>query len=280
MKKTFLKYGSLLLFILGSLSCSRLDIAVNWADTYIIYQVDDYFDISSQQSKELKESLKKDFLKIRHEQFNKWAATLRQFNKNILENTLSEEIFHDYFTKTLEASRQLPTYFVNTAVKFIASTNQTQLEHFEKTVRKKNIEDQKKIQNGETARNESRKKYLRWIDMWIGPLSKEQTQLLNQHLNTHPFPAQAQLANKIYILEKFHESRKSPEGLKNFVRNYYNNKYEVENPEYLQALAAYQTELEKFLFQLIQSLNEKQKRTLSENLSEKSSALEKLSVSN
>ncbi|HEY8270823.1 MAG TPA: hypothetical protein VIG33_08020, partial [Pseudobdellovibrionaceae bacterium] len=135
-------------------------------------------------------------------------------------------------------------------------------------------------QNSEKTRNESRKKYFRWIEMWLGPLTKEQTQLLNQHLNQHPFPLQAQIKNKIYILEKFHESRRSPEDLKNFVRNYYNNKYEVQNQEYRQALASYQRELEKFIFQLIQSLNEKQKKLLAENLSEKSTSLEKLSVNN
>ncbi|HEY8270055.1 MAG TPA: hypothetical protein VIG33_04155, partial [Pseudobdellovibrionaceae bacterium] len=144
MRKFLLNFGGLFLCIFGTLSCSRLDIAVNWADTYIVSQVDDYFDLTSQQNKELKESLKKDILKIRQEQFLDWARELRRFNKYILEKNLNEETFHKYFAKALDTTRKLQSYFANTAVKFISTTSPAQLEHFEMTVRKKNVEDQKK----------------------------------------------------------------------------------------------------------------------------------------
>ena len=109
-------------------------------------------------------------------------------------------------------------------------------------------------------------------------LTKGQEQLLNQHLTDTPFPVLAQIKNRNYSLEKFGEARKSTEDLKSFVRNYYNNKYQYEDPEYRQALHSYQAELEKFIFSLIKSMNEKQKKYLSENLSEKASILERLAA--
>lgn len=267
-----------LLCFIGVIGCTRLDIAISWADTYMVSQVDDYFDINSTQSKELKESLKTDIAKVRKEQFVLWAEEMRRFEKAVREGTVTEESFHDYFEKTLNTSRKIQPYFTDSAVKFISTATPDQLEHFERTLRKKNIEDEKKIQNGQKARDESRKKYLRWVEMWIDSLSNDQEQLLNQHLNDDPFPALAQIKNKTYVLEKFHEARKSPEGLKNFVRNYYNNKYQYADPEYQKALTNYQARLEKFMFRLIKSLNEKQKKLLSENLTSKASSLEKLAA--
>jgi hypothetical protein len=263
---------------LGIISCTRLDFAVNWADTYIASQVDDYFDLTSQQNKDLKESLTKDIRRIRKEKFPLWAEHLHRFEKDLRENNLTGERFHKYFVESLETSKTLQPYFTTTAVTFISTATLAQLEHFERTLRKKNIEDKEQIQNRQKARNETRKKYLRWTDLGIDTLSKDQEQLLNQHLNDHPFPAQAQIKNKAYILEKFNEARKSPEGLKNFVRSYYDNKSQLAAPEYRQALGTYQIELEKFIFQLVQSLNEKQKRFLSEQLLEKASSLKKLAA--
>lgn len=269
---------AIILCFTATVSCSKLDVAVSWADTYIVSQVDDYFDIKSTQRKDLKESLKKDIDKIRKEQFPVWAAELRRFEKDVREDTLNEASFHDYFEKTLDTSKKIQPYFADTAVKFISTTTPAQLEHFERTLRKNNVEDEKKIQNGKKTRNETRKKYLRWVEMWIDSLSKDQDQLLNQHLDENPFPALALVKNKNYVLEKLHEARKSPESLKNFVRNYYHNKYQYADPDYQKALVSYQAGLEKFIYSLIKSMNEKQKKLLSESLTEKASSLERLAA--
>lgn len=266
---------SLFCFI-GIISCTRLDIAVNWADTYIASQVDDYFDLSSQQNKDLKNNLKRDLRKIRSEQFPVWAKTLRQLEKEIRSGTLTEAGFATYYRDAIAASQTLLPEFKETALKFISTASSEQLEHFERTIRKKNVENEQKIQNSEQARNDSRKKYLRWIEMWVESLTKDQNQLLNQHLSNDPFPAIAQIKNRNYVLEKFTEARKSPESLQNFVRNYYTDKNQYADPNYTQALANYQSNLEKFGYQLLKSLNEKQKSLLCENLTEKASLLERL----
>jgi len=265
-------------FACGIISCSRLDMAVNWADTYIASQVDDYFDISFEQNKELKESLKKDIQKIRTNEFPQWAKTFRELAGEIRGNTLSEEDFNKYFETTLQASRTIQPVFSETAVKFIASASPEQLTHFERTFSKKNVEYKEKIQNSEKTRNESRKKYIRGIEMGIDSLSKDQDQLLNRHLSENPFPAQALIKNRNHILEKFIEAKKSPESLKTFVRAYYQDKYQFADPEYQQALKKYQTELSKFVFQLFKSLDEKQKSFLCESLAEKAGLLDKMAT--
>lgn len=278
MSKFLLRTVFCLFCTVGIISCTRLDIAVHWADTYIASQVDDYFDLSSQQNKDLKIALKHDIRQIRKAQFPKWASALRQFEKEIHANTLNEENFKRYFRETVDISKKLQPAFTETAVKFITSASSEQLRHFEKALRKKNIENEKKIQNREQARNDARKKYLRGIEMWIDSLSKDQDQLLNRHLNNNPFPIQALTKNRNHVLEKFIEAQKNPDDLKTFVRNYYTDKTQYANPDYQQALKTYHADLEKFSFQLIKSLNEKQKNLLCENLTEKAAILEKLAT--
>ncbi len=280
MKKFLIAFLGISICTFATLSCTRLDIAINWADTYIASQVDDYFDLDYRQNKNLKESLKKDIGKIRKEQFTQWAAELRLFENDLRENTLNQKNFHKYFAETLRAAQKLQAYFINTAMGFISTTTPVQLDHFELTIRKKSIKDEKQIQNSQKTSNESRKKYLTWTSLWIDSLSKDQEQLLNQHLSEYPFPTQLQINNKKHILEKFHEARTTLDRLQNFVRSYYNDKYQFADPEYRQALDTYQAGLEKFLFQLVNSLSEKQKIFLSENLLEKASSLETLAAKN
>lgn len=259
-------------------SCSRLDVALSWADTYIAAKVDDYFNLSSRQNKELKQALRTNIRQIRKSKFPEWAQTLRQIAREIHDHPLNEAVVDKYFRQILLVTDSLQPAFTETAVHFIGEARPEQLEHFERTVHQKNIEDEKKIQNSQKARDENRKKYLRGIELWIDSLSKEQDQLLNRHLNENPFPARALIKNRNQVLEKFSASKKSPEALKDFVRSYYTDKNQYADPEYREALRNYQTNLEKFTYQLLKSLNEKQKKSLCDNLMEKATLLEKLAA--
>lgn len=272
------KFLLLIICAFGIINCSRLDLAVNWADTYIASQVDKYFDLTSQQNKDLKKSLKEDLGRIRKEKFPEWANTLRDFEREIGNDSLTPEKYATYYRKTLEAAKTVQPYFTDTAVEMIGTASSGQLNHFEEAVREKNIEDKEKIQDREKARDKSRKNYLRWITMWVDSLTKDQNQLLNTHLNEHPFPRDLQIKNRAFAMTKFREAQKTPESLKTFVRDYYNNKRQYDSPEYQQALAGFQTELEKFSYKFLQSLNNKQKQRLRENLKEKANTLDKLSL--
>lgn len=280
MRKLLIKAFLGLFCVLAFLGCSRLDLAMNLADDYIASKVDDYFDLNSRQSKDLKSALHADLRKIRKEQFPKWASSLRSMAQTIHENKLNEEIFKSYFQDILVVSKSLQPAFTETAVHFISRARPEQLEHFEGAIRKKNIEDEKKIQNRQKSRDETRKKYLRGIEMWVDSLSQDQDQLLNRHLNENPFPTQALIKNRSQVLERFKEAQKSPLTLKNFVRDYYSDKTRYAAPEYQKALIHYQTELQTFCYQLFRSLSQKQKNLLYENLLEKASLLEKLAAKN
>lgn len=272
------KFLILFFCVFGISACSRLDIAVNWADTYISAKVDDYFDITSEQKRALKESLKNDIRRLRKEQFRLWALELQKLQNDLKTNNLDEARFQDHYQRMLANSQKLQPYFTNTASDFIATTTSEQLNHFEKFFRQKNHEEEKKFKTAPQVLRETKKKYLRWTDMFLGPLSKDQERILSEHLEMHPFPARLQIKNKALLLQKIQESRHSPETLKNFVRDYYNDRTQFAATEYQQALKEYQNGLGKFLHQLLTSLSEKQKRTFSENLGEKAALLKKLAA--
>lgn len=272
------KLLSLFICAIGISACSRIDIAVTWADTYISSKVDDYFDITSHQKKILKESIRDDLRRLRQEQFKLWAAELNQLHHELTTNTLDENKLREYFQRSLQNSKKIQPYFSQTASQFISSTTPEQLNYFERAFQKKAREDHKKVQTTERMLKENQKTYRRWIDMWLGSLSKDQERLLNQHLQESPFPLDLQIKNREQVVVRIQELRHSPDELKNFIRDYYKDRYQYTPPEYQRALANYQAGLEKFLIELLKSLNEKQKQTLSENLLEKAAILDRLSV--
>jgi hypothetical protein len=258
--------------------CSRLDMAVNWADSYITSLVDDYFDLTSKQNKQLKESLNADIEKIRQEQFPSWAAILRRMDQELSKNSISEQIVKKYFIEVLELGRKLPSYFEDTALIFAESLSKEQMNYFDEEIEKKNTKDEKKLKNQETALDENRKKYQRAIEMWTGSLNRAQELVLEKHLKDHKFPLREQIKNKKELQKKFREARESVIDLKKFIKSYYVDNNRIVDADYGKALTAYQADLQTYLFQLVKSLSEKQKKIFSENLIEKATALEELAV--
>jgi hypothetical protein len=264
---------------LFSTSCSRLDLAVSWADNYMASLVDDYFDLSSSQNKELKESLRQDIAKVRRSQFKTWADFLRRIEKDLKESKLSPDAIQSYFTEGQREGRKLPSEFVETAVKFVGTLKPEQLVHFDNEMKQKDLEREEKLKDPVKAKKELRKKYLNGIELWIDSLSSEQLALLDKHLEEHPFPQKEQLKNRISVTKKFREAQKSTEDLQKFVRAYYSDSSQFWEPDYKKALESYQRELQKWLVVLVGTLSDRQKKQLSENLLEKASALEKLALS-
>ncbi|MDG0818113.1 DUF6279 family lipoprotein [Bdellovibrio svalbardensis] len=258
--------------------CSRLDIAFRWADTYIASKVDDYFDISSKQSKELKNDINKDLQAIRTEVLPTWIERLKGIQKEVNDGPLSEDRVSFYFALFLKDIEQINSKFSDTAVDFIATTNPEQITYFTKAFHKKNMEDLEKFQDKAKFKSEYRDKYIDWFEMFIGSLNKEQKNMLEESLNTSPFPADLKVKNKEFVFQKFLRETSSTEQMKAFVKNYYSNPESYDLPEYREALAKYQKDMQKLVAQVLSTLTPEQKSSLKENLSEKIAQLHRIAT--
>jgi hypothetical protein len=261
-----------------STGCSRLDIAFRWADTYIASKVDDYFDISSKQSKDLKKDIQKDLNSIKVAMLPNWIDRLQGIQKDVDSAQLNEEQVAIYFTGFMKDVDQITSHFSTTAVDFIATTNPDQIEYFKKSFHKKNQEDLEKAQNVSKLRKEYRDKYEEWFEMFLGSLTKEQRQLMEDNLEKSPFPAELKAKNKDYVFQKFFEHKGSVEEMKAFVREYYTNPEKYDMPEYRQAFVQYQKDLQKLVTQILTTMTDKQKAALKDSINEKTAQLRSIAM--
>lgn len=272
MKNTFL----IICLSLSCLTaCSRLDFAFSWADTYIASAVDDYFDISSQQSKSLKKSLKYDFDKMKSAVLPEWITNARQIQTDIASGTLNRNEITTIFSSILRNVDHLTSLFAETAVEFVSNLNPKQLDYFTRIFREKTEEDRQKIRE-EQHHEEHLKKYFKYFEMFLGSLTKEQKILIEKHALATPFPSQLKIKNKEWVFQQFMKQRFSLSNQKNFVRDYLNQPEKFQLHEYRQALQGYYQNLQNLLVDVLLTLTPKQKEELRQNLQDKVVQLEKI----
>ncbi|WII73638.1 DUF6279 family lipoprotein [Bdellovibrio sp. 22V] len=271
-KTIFLICASLFCFS----ACSRLDLAVNWADTFLAAKVDDYFDISSEQKKELKKYLQADFKRLKNELLPQWMDEISKFKSDVAQGSLTKNRVELYFNTVMKNVSSFTGHFSETAVSFMASVDSNQLNHFNKAFRDKAKEDHEKISDTQKYRNNLRDKYYKYFEMFLGDLTAEQKNLIEKHLNETPYPAALKLKNKEHVFQTFLKERGSPEQIALFVKNYSAHPEQYSLPEYKQAYQQYQQSLEKLVVQVLTSLNANQKAELLNNLSEKLAQLERI----
>lgn len=267
---------ALSLVFLSSTGCSRLDIAFRWADTYIASKVDDYFDISSKQSQELKNGIQKNLEEVKAQVLPSWIERLQGIQHDVQDGLINDSRIAFYFTSFLKDIEQINSHFSNTAVEFIASTKPEQIEYFNKAFQKKNQDDLKKSQDLAKSKKEYRDKYEEWFEMFLGSLTPEQEKMMEENLEKSPFPAELKAKNKNYVMQNFLSHKSSPEEMKSFVKDYYMNPDKYDLPEYREAFNRYQTDLQKLVTQIIGVMTPKQKAALKENIDEKTAQLQSI----
>ncbi|MEN0058414.1 MAG: DUF6279 family lipoprotein [Bdellovibrio sp.] len=268
------KHLGFLILLFLAIGCSRSDIMYRFADTMAVSKTDDYFDLSSAQKKELKKDIQTDLEKMRKELLPQVAKSLRSVETQVGKGPLPEDFVADHVESAQTYFKKGTHYFSDTAVKLTASLDSTQISHFAKKVRK----DIEKRQDPDEANKELNKRYRRSLELWIGGLSKDQKESLKKFQSSHPYPFHLQAQSREYVLQKFLESSKDPQTMKNFVQQFTSDYESVRQPAYDQALQSYQKDFQKFLTgPFWSSLSTVQKEVFKKNLLTRAEELEKLS---
>lgn len=257
-------------------SCSRLDIAFHWADTFIASKVDDYFDISSGQSKALKKSLQQDFAKIKAQVLPQWIEGARQLENDVATENIRKDHIAPLFGMVMSQVQRFTAYFADTAVDFISTTDSKQLAYFSKVFHEKMYEDLKLVHNPQKQHKEYQEKYYKYFGMFLGSLTREQKNLIERHIVESPFPSELKMKNKEWIFQQFQKESTSQEKIRDFVRDLSNHPEKYDLPEYQDAFKRYQEHLQNLVIQVLQTLTPEQKKELRDNLLEKVAQLQKI----
>nr|BFD60248.1 hypothetical protein CKG001_23550 [Bdellovibrio sp. CKG001] len=267
----------LLITVLMSLGCSRLDMVVRWADLTATSRVDKYFDLSGDQEKELKKDLQKDITRLRKELLPEVAKSLRELEPEIKNGHMNPALLAKNFMLVQDYFKKGAGYFKATASKITAQLKRPQFDHFAEKVRADIEESRKDNDTPEKAQRTAFKRYRRSVEFWIGGISAKQQEELEDFLKRHPYPWDLQHKSREYSLKQFIDSSQNPESLQKFVADYYTDYETSRLPEFTEALNAHKHAFQIFLAEKFwKGLSPEQKENLQENLIARAEDLEQI----
>lgn len=147
------KMFSIFLIYLFSSTCSRSDLAINWANNYIKNYIDQHFDMNSLQLELLGKSLDDDILKVRQIIFPKLADKLQKIHFDIQGRFIfKEEQINTYIIGFREIFDSGLVIFEPSAQRFVNQLSFSQVVSFKNNFDKKTKQLEKTSENIQDAR--------------------------------------------------------------------------------------------------------------------------------
>ncbi len=199
-----IKSLSILTFSLCFFSCSKVEFASNWADTYISYQLGKYFDLNSNQSQFLKLSLKDNIKSIRKSIFPKLSLELQAMERELLchkifdLNTVST--YKNQMMKILFLGLQ---NFEQTAQVLVGQLSTSQVDNFKFQFEKKNNDLEKESLVASSSVEKRTEKIKKQIEEWMGDLNNNQLQEIQGYCEKTFFMNHAQIASRKIMVFNF-----------------------------------------------------------------------------
>lgn len=262
MKKLYL---AIIIFFISA--CSRLELATNWADTYITHQIDDYFDINSIQSSFLKKSLKEDIQKIRVRIFPQVASEMQKILKEVDEQTkFNQEIVSVHEVEFKKIFYDGLKIFEASAVEFSSQLDADQLSKFKKEFGEKTKDLQKEVDRPYKAKEKRFDKIKKQIESWIGNLNNDQKRDVEKFCQLNLFPLREQILNRDKLSREFIESFPDMNKRKEYVHELFLNYESLREPIYTKAVLNDQKNFFELLATILNKLTPEQRKHLNEIL--------------
>ncbi len=266
----------LLLCVLLLSSCSKLSLAVYWADTFLLAQIDDYFTLTSEQKSEVKKQLQDIFREIRREEFPQLAAMLESMAAAIETGAVSAKEASGWSLSLRDRLIAMGIRFEPLGQKLIEWESQKGFRRFDQAFADKQQERFAKISSEERRQKEARKRAERMIDRTVEELTDSQESGLASLLQKNPLLLEWESRNTVF--RNFQKVRESPLERAKFVRLFFTKWEELQTESYLTARSQYRAEWEKFILWLVPKLSPEQRKTAVDNLRVLSKQLQDLSV--
>lgn len=259
-------------FFLLLASCSKIDLAMKWADWMIVKETDSYFDLTDTQNKDLKVQVQKDLARVKNENFPQIANFLRKVADQVDADKISVEDINQLQNEFQKTVRAALDQFQTTALDFSMKASPEQMEHFKKKYRKQTEKHLEDVKTDKDKFKLQKQRVEKWIDEWLGGLNSEQRVALESDIKAFPFPWNLQIRSREFSLKKFLEAQKSRSTLK----TYMDQLEDERDPEYEIALKDYQAHLRVYIVSLYRSLTKDQKTYLIKKLRHRAQEFEGL----
>lgn len=258
-------------------ACSKLSIAVKWADTAIIEMTDSRFDFNSEQKKAFKAEVEQSIAKIKKEKFPIWADQFEAWANTIEKSKVSVETSDQMFNWLQSEFASLAKYAEAPMNSLIDKIDEANFEKNKKNSFDEITEQRKKIADQDDRIQSEKKKYLLWIEFWLDNQTDDQEKKLLAHINAHPFPAELAFKHREAQIQKFYDLRKDKVALKDWVKQTLYKPDNLRSAEFQAAFLAWQENLKIYIREFQLSLSDKQLKYLVQQLRKKAIELRELS---
>ncbi|MBX2987242.1 MAG: hypothetical protein KF802_05030 [Bdellovibrionaceae bacterium] len=271
MKKFFV-----LALLLLTAACSRLDVGVRFADTYMMYETDRFFDLTSAQDKELKPDVKALVADVRREDFPKIADFLEKVSGSLKSKNPDRARLDLWFQEARELLRVSIARLEPLALKVADFADEKQEKHFAGTFRKETEKLRDKYSTPEKALRQDRKRVERWLDFFALDLNREQEKGLKEFLSEHPTPVELQTRSREKFLGEFLATPKAERPA--WIRRFHQNPDRFRTEESERARLRREEAVKDYLVKLWASLSDKQRGEALKMLDKKIADLRRLSL--
>lgn len=253
-------------------SCSKLNVAVYWADTFAISELDDYFQISSAQKAETQKIIQMHLQEIRKNDFPKIADLFEEAANSVEKSNLERKEILSLRTRLVDLMISMSRRFEPTFQQLMKWEKENNFQRFDQALKQKQEERWQKISNEEKRLKEARRRVERLISRSVGYLTETQENRLMEVLRTNPL--QLEWENRNIVFQKFVEAR--PTKMEAFVKSFFQDWESLQSPEYLKARDQYRKNWDDYLVFLMSNLEPKQRENVVSNLRQIGSELRSL----
>ncbi len=271
MKKIFLPLVLLICFFFHS--CSRLDIAVQFANTYVANKADDYFDLTREQTKWLRANFEKDFLQVQKLIFPQIASEMMNASEIISSRRpidaatvmISYERIKNLFYDGMRM-------FTTNTIIFTDKLQPNQIVYFQKEFDKK----MRDLKDDESAKD-SYKKMKKHFDTWMGNMTSAQKDELEKFSKAYPPVTSEKIYNRQLLAHEFISAYPVKENRRRFITKLTTQFDQVYEARFSKGAKDRNNKIVIMVASILNKMTDSQRQTLVDTLRDRANQLIKIS---
>ena len=163
-----------LVLIFGVQGCMSLNNIFYWADTYLAWQIDDYFDLTNEQKAFVDKGLNRFFLSYKYQEIPKYIEFLQEV-KSRSGRQINEPDLVWFWDSLRQFNENIANLLAEDVSLFLASLEQNQIPYFQSKLNESNENwlEEREERLERTAEERLERRYER-IEDWVGSLSEAQ----------------------------------------------------------------------------------------------------------
>lgn len=267
---------TLIACILVLSGCSRVHIAYDWLESFIVSSLDDQFDLSRQQRSATKERIRSDKRTILQHELPGFIALLEELNVLKDNPALTTMDWEKFRLKGESVARLAVQRLEPSVLAFFQLLKPAQFAYFNKQYETKKLADDKTFSKASKITEHLLERHNRLYEFIGFELSAEQKTRLGTLIGQHHAMFHLERESYRRNFEKFITASASEETLRKWLKEFMKDFSAGRSPEYATALLQYKKEIWKLETEFLKSISPRQRRIMDDHLKTLTTDLRKL----